>query len=459
VTISGGQIPKPAFPSSTHFVIKNIQQDSSRPTGQARAVVLGGSMNALGAVRSLGTRGVPVLVVAPSAEDPVLRSHYVENRIVACTLDREEELLDELLRVGRPGDVLIPTSDYFVAFLGRNRARLESKFLCCIPSDDLIEVLIDKAEETRCMDRLSVSMPKTLQTIPSCPESIVASLPLPIILKPRTPGLAEKLATKTVPIFDEAGLRGWYARQANYLSCFIAQELIPGGDGTQWECICVFDRDHQLRSCFTFRKIRTAPPGFGVTSFARSEWNPELAGIVARIGRELGYSGPADFDFKYDNRDGIYKYLETNPRLGMCNYFGAQCGVNCAYDSFLNAQGELVDAPLRRQQDGVMFLSAFDDLYGRAGGKRRSVRSLSSAIGEYVGLRFKRVSYAYFDPSDIAPWRWATRRDFRNLLTSARRKFAGGSQLRDPEGTECRMHASAERNSAGEWSVFNREAD
>ena len=303
------------------------------------------------------------------------------------------------------------------------------KFYCCVPSDKLIRLLIDKAEETQSIENLSVALPKTVQSVPSLPGELIASLHLPLILKPRTSNLAHRMKIKNVPLYDESSLLDWYSRHRNYLPEFIAQELIPGGDGTQWECICVFDRRHRLVSCFTFRKIRTAPPGFGVTCFARSEWNPEIAAIVERIGSGIGYFGPADFDFKYDSRDATYKYLEMNPRLGMCNYFGTRCGVNCAHDWFLVASGQNVAASIGRQRNGVMFLDVFEDLYGRAGGRRKSVRAVSSAIFDYVRLAFKQINYAYFDLADLDPWRWITSQNFRRILTSARQKLASWPRL------------------------------
>lgn len=409
---------------------KSLRPDPLSSSKRGRAVVLCADMNGLGAVRSLGIAGVPTIAVTLSSQESVLQSRFGEKVVVENAVDREEALLKELLRIGRSEDVLIPTSDYFVTFIGRNRSQLESTFHCCVPSDKVIQLLIDKAVETRCMDSLSIPLPKTVQTIPPRPGELIAALNLPLILKPRTSTVAESFNIKTVPVYEERYLRDWYCRYSNHLSQFIAQELIPGGDGTQWECVCVFDRRHQLVSCFTFRKIRTSPPGFGVTCFARSEWNPEVAAIVERIGAGIGYSGPGDFDFKYDSRDATYKLLEVNPRLGMCNYFGTQCGVNCPYDSFLEALGQNIAASMECQRNGVMFLSAFDDLYGRAGGTRKSVRSVCAAVCDYALLGFKHVSYAFFDLADLGPWRSTTRRDCRRILTSARQKVAARLQDR-----------------------------
>jgi D-aspartate ligase len=388
-----------------------------------RAVVLCAGLNGLGAIRSLGFAGVPTVAVTLSDDESVLQSRFGEKLVVDQSKDGERALLEALLTIGKYGDVLLPTSDSFVTFIGRNRALLESSFDCCIPAGELIQILVDKAEETRRIESIGVAIPKTVRSLPSLPHNLMASLDFPMILKPRTSEIARELRIKTAPVWNESGLLDWYCQYENHLSDFIAQELIPGGEGTQWECLGVFDRKHRLTSCFTFRKIRTAPSGFGVTCFARSEWNPEIAAIVQGIGAEIGYCGPADFDFKYDCRDATYKYLEMNPRLGMCNYFGTRCGVNCAHDSFLAASGQKTEKPIRRQQNGILFLDVFDDLYGRAGGQRKSLQSICSAICEYTRLSIENVHYAYFDQADLGPWLWTTSRNLQRVASSVRRKL------------------------------------
>lgn len=46
--------------------------------------------------------------------------------------------------------------------------------------------------------------------------------------------------------------------------------------------------------------------------------------------KALGHIGPAAAEFKYDARDGQYKYIETNFRYTMRNGLGGQAGVDIA---------------------------------------------------------------------------------------------------------------------------------
>jgi predicted ATP-grasp superfamily ATP-dependent carboligase len=377
------------------------------------AVVLSVDVTGLGAVRSLAREGIPVTTVVTDPAQPAYHSRYGRKVLVPPSDTPEAALLDTLLRVADEGSVILPTSDEFVRFLAAHRALLESRFRLCLPSSALLDFLTDKARETALVARCGIAMPRTVQDIPETPEALIAALGLPLILKPRSSAHRRAIRKKNVVIRTEEELRAFYAAFGSARSSLIAQEHIPGDDSTLWVCDATFDAGSNLVSAFTFRKVRTAPPHDGVTCFGRSERNADLVALTGTVGTRLGYIGPADIDVKFDVRDGQFKYLEINPRLGMCNAFAAGCGVNVALHAYLvAAEGSLPTAP-PAQVEGPVYINLFDDLVNRYMDRA----PLRACLREYASSLGRKKFGAYFTWTD--PWP-AVRIGWRQLGMVAR---------------------------------------
>lgn len=106
------------------------------------------------------------------------------------------------------------------------------------------------------------------------------------------------------------------------------QEVVPGDESNLWICSCTFDTYSEIVSSFIFKKISTSPAHYGVTSYVISQDNNQLLELAAAVGKNISYVGPVDIEFKFDQRDNTYKYIEINPRIGMCTYFDTYYGVN-----------------------------------------------------------------------------------------------------------------------------------
>src|SRR5690625_5336207 len=63
------------------------------------------------------------------------------------------------------------------------------------------------------------------------------------------------------------------------------------------------------------------PGGIGNPLVIRTMHNEKVIKDAEKIVKHVGYNGVANFDLKYDKRDGKYKFFELNPRLGRSNYY------------------------------------------------------------------------------------------------------------------------------------------
>jgi len=67
---------------------------------------------------------------------------------------------------------------------------------------------------------------------------------------------------------------------------------------------------------WTGRKLRQTPVAMGSTSLGLCTHNEEVGAITRRFMQRIGYRGILDIGYRYDARDGRYKVLDVNPRIG-----------------------------------------------------------------------------------------------------------------------------------------------
>lgn len=379
------------------------------------AVVLSSDAVGLGAVRSLHLGHVPTVVVMMDPWEPVRASRYARKILVPQSADRDGAILEVLSQIDAdPPPVLIPTSDHLTYFVSKHRATLETRFRLCVPSDAAIETVLDKARDTEQLAGTGIAHPRTVTALPSSPETLLRELGLPLIVKPRTFVDKENLGWRNVIITSLADAEVFYRENLTRFGNVIAQELIPGPDTDLWECMSLFDPDSEIVRAFTFRKLSTMPAHYGATARGRSERNETLVKVAEAIGKRLGYVGIADIDFKYDQRDGLYKYLELNPRLGLCHHFGTRCGVNLTHDAYRQSCGERL-AKNGSQVEGRTFLAVLEEIGARLHSGDSLLRILRTVL---VALLVAPVG-PYFAEDDIWPGPFSIARVGYRLVAKA----------------------------------------
>jgi predicted ATP-grasp superfamily ATP-dependent carboligase len=136
----------------------------------------------------------------------------------------------------------------------------------------------------------------------------------------------------------------------------LVQEYIPGGPDTIWMFNGYFDRQASCRFGATAVKLRQCPPGTGPTSLGVVRGNPAVRRTAEAFLGALGYTGIVDLGFRYDARDGSYRLLDVNPRIGgTFRLFTGLKGVDVVRALYLDATGQTIpdDAAVegRRWQD------------------------------------------------------------------------------------------------------------
>lgn len=378
-------------------------------------IVLAAGPNGLGVVRGLHLKKVKVSIITRTQHDVSNDSKLPKHKHLLHGSNEEQftQLLD-VLQSQPQNTVIIPTSDWFVTFLSQHTEQLKVNCLFTLPPVEVSELLIDKALETEFISTVA-PIPKTIQKITD-QESLLSSLSLPIIIKPRS-HKHMVLGKKNILLYSQQDVDEFFVKFSDKLIHLIAQQVILGKDDTQWVCNCVFDHQSNLVQAFTFNRLRLSPSHYGVTSYAISKKNQRVIELSQKIGKALNYSGPAMVEFKLDRTDDEYKYIEINPRLGMCNYFDTVCGVNNTFATFQLANNQDI-ASQTEMRDGVIFLSFFEDFYSR----KSDGESFFSILKDYARNMLKPHVFIYFVWWDPKPALILALRQLTQLIRSLYKK-------------------------------------
>jgi len=298
---------------------------------QKIAIVLATGINGLSAVRSLNTVNFQVIAITSTDKD-LSASSNLPHKLYIVKDDKNWKknmlsLLDKLNFKDLPP--IIACSDKSADFLASNSNRLSLKYSLLTPSKNVTKILNDKSLEINRISSINIPMPRSLPDISKgVALGKLIELKLPVIIKPRSFKYCELINAKNIIINNETEWDKFYLKYYSNLNKLIAQEIIPGNDGNLWVCNVTFNKQSKLIAAFSFQRLGTMPSHYGVTSMAISKLNYRVIELSEKIGSALNYVGPAMFEFKYDKTSNEYLYIETNPRLGMCNWFDTCCGIN-----------------------------------------------------------------------------------------------------------------------------------
>ncbi|MFF4566058.1 ATP-grasp domain-containing protein [Streptomyces sp. NPDC001435] len=322
----------------------------------------------VGAIRSLGRLGVPMYAITEDRYTPAASSRYLTRAFVWPTSGAEEPeyLVAGLLRIGarigRP-TVLVPTDEEAAVLIAEHQDALKDTFLFPPVDPGLPRRLASKQGlHELCMEH---GIPSPTASFPQSYDEIVdfaEKARFPVVAKNREAFVRRKrpAVNGTTRIATREGLltlaRDWGERPG-----VILQEYLPREEAEDWIVHACFDADSAPLAMFTGVKVRSWPPHAGMTANAYVVDNPELADLAARFIKQIGFSGIIDLDLRFDRRDGQYKLLDFNPRMGaQFRLFENESGVDVVRAMHLNLTGRTV--PEGEQRAGHRYIVENIDL-------------------------------------------------------------------------------------------------
>jgi predicted ATP-grasp superfamily ATP-dependent carboligase len=385
------------------------------------ALVLSTGTAALGVIRSLGRRGVPVIAFYHDPSEVGWVSRYVREAIRAPHPEHEEPALVELLlglvpRFG--GGVLMPCSDGFLAAVSRHKPELARHYHVACPDAEIAKTVLEKSLTYEVARRAGVTTPRTavLESLEQA-EREGSQVSFPCLVKPVTGHRYYQLFQKKMVLagsFEE--LMAAYREAAAAGSAVMLQEFIPGDDASGVNYNSYYENGEPLLE-FTAAKLRSAPPRIGSPRVVRSQHVPEVIEPGRRLLRALRYSGFSCTEFKRDARDGRYQLMEVNGRHNMSSRLAARCGIDFPWLEYRHqAYGER-PAPCDFE-DGVYWIDLSRDV----------AHTLMHWRSERYGLA--RLLEPYLRPHVFAELDWTAPRPFRNRLLAALAWLGSAAQRR-----------------------------
>lgn len=333
--------------------------------GVPGAIVIGGDYQGLGIVRSLGRRGIPVVVV-DDQRSISRHSRYVRAAYRFSELRDDADMLDALRGLARsgsyPGWVVYPTREETVATLSRHRAELCEHFRIPTPEWSVTGWAWDKRNTYQRAQQLGVPTPRAWSIASAEDVDAVDGEP-PYVVKP---AIKEHFFYATGRKAWRADSREELARHVRAAAAIVGseevvvQELIPGGGDAQL-AYCAFFKDGTSRASMVARRLRQHPVEFGrASTFVRTADIPELEEMSTRFLRSIGYYGLVELEYKFDRRDGQIKLLDVNARTWGYHSLGQRAGVDFPYLLFADQVGLPVPDELRAVPDVTWIRLATD---------------------------------------------------------------------------------------------------
>lgn len=370
----------------------------------------------VGIVRSLGEMGVPVYVVSESRVSPITSSKYVTG-VFVWDLERitPQAVLRGLAAIGERLEqaILIPTDDFGAALVAEHADILHGWFRFPKLACDLPRSLADKQSLYQLCTKLHIPTPRVFWP-QSAAETIevLKEVEFPVVVKAAAAWLES--APKTVIL----GSREELARVVNGTTAgkehnLLVQEYIPGTEDWFFHGYCN-DASECLLS-FTGRKIRSFPARSGFTALGRAESNDMLRREVESLLKELRYAGIMDIDYRLDPRDGRYKLLDFNPRIGaQFRLFENSEGVDVARALYFDMVGQRIKK--LPQRDGRRFIVEPYDCAAAFQLWRQGKLSLAQWLASLGGQK----EFAWFKRNDLLPFLMIWFAIMRRLTTTRR---------------------------------------
>ena len=236
--------------------------------------------------------------------------------------------------------LLVSSNETYGEFIAKNKAKLKKKFFFNYPSVKLQHTLVNKEDFYKTYADYEIDLPRSIYYDCTKDEKInECDITFPVIVKPANVILfkhisfAGKKKIYKLENMEELNDVINKFKKGNYTDTIIIQEYIPGDDSHLFDAVVYADKNKKVKMV-SFAQIglqEHAPRMIGnaaviINGYSQYPGVEEQIEKIRKFTEKIGYQGFAEFDMKYDARDGKYKVMEINARQGRCSYYIVPAG-------------------------------------------------------------------------------------------------------------------------------------
>lgn len=270
-------------------------------------------------------------------------SKFCDYRVVEA-VGNEEGLIATLSDLGRElaaeGKVglLHGSADWNTRIISAHKDELSEWYVVPYIDFGLLDEITQKERFYELCEELGIAYPKTWYV--DCSDDAApldtSAFTYPLVAKPSNSASYDALEfpgkKKVYEIETEEDLRHAVSavRASDYQHMLVVQDFVPGGDDAIYSLTTYSDAQGKMRVVAGGRVVLQdhSPLALGNPVCILSEKVPRIIEDAARFLEHVGYHGYANFDIKYDERDGSYRFFEVNTRPGKNTFYVTLGGVN-----------------------------------------------------------------------------------------------------------------------------------
>lgn len=348
--------------------------------------------SAIGIIRTLGRMRVPVYSVVENRLTPAAVSKYLTGAFIWDTRELDiPRFLEGMATIGgqlkRP-TILIPTDDRAAILIAEHAAALRQWFLFPQQPAKLPRILANKRELYLLCARIGVACPKVV--FPCSMDAVhdfIDQAEFPVVVKAAESWLLpEGGRTTSIAWNHEQACAICRSIQSQQCPNVIFQEYIAPTISEDWFYHGYRNFQSECAVGFTGRKLRSYPAFVGPTTLGKTLENDTLREQAEALLRTTAYSGIMDLDYRFDRRDGQYKLLDFNPRIGaQFRLFEDNAGVDVAKALYLDLTGK--ELSRTQHTKNRTFIVEFHDLIASIYYFRKGALTLHGWCLSLVGPR------------------------------------------------------------------------